>query len=295
MSVSAQESPGIVEVAGFFDERTSTVSYVVADLESRAAAVIDPVWDYEPRAGRTDCRSIDRIVRHLKQQDLSVEWLLDTHPHADHLTGVAQLQDRLGGRTGIGRGFLAVQETWKAIYNLDEALPADGSQYDRLFDDGDVLNIGSLEMHVLATPGHTPACVCYQVGDAVFVGDTLFMPDFGTARADFPGGDARQLFQSIRRLLTLPPQTRLFTCHDYQPGGRELAWESSVATQREANKHVRDGVSEEEFVVWREERDRELDLPELLLPALQVNIRGGRLPDAEDNGVTYLKIPVDRF
>ena len=295
MSQSAEESPSLPEVAGFFDERTSTVSYVVADPESRQAAVIDPVWDYEPRAGRTGPASMERILDFLAERGLTVEWLLDTHPHADHLTAVAALQARLGGKTGIGRGLIEVQRTWKAIYNLDEALPADGSQYDRLFEDGERFAIGTLEVTVLATPGHTPACVSYQIGDAVFVGDTLFMPDYGTARADFPGGCAQQLYRSIQRLLALPPETRLFTCHDYQPGGREVAWESTVAAQRAENKHVRDGVSEEEFAGWRAERDRGLDLPELLLPALQVNIRGGRLPAAEANGTAYLKIPLDKF
>ena len=295
MSLSAQESPVRPDVTGFFDERTSTVSYVVADPESGHAAVIDPVWDYEPRAGRTGPASMDRILDFVAERGLTVEWLLDTHPHADHLTAVAALQSRLGGKTGIGRGLTEVQRTWKAIYNLDEALPDDGSQYDRLFEDGERFSIGGLAVTVLATPGHTPACVSYRIGDAVFVGDTLFMPDYGTARADFPGGCAGQLYRSIQRLLSLPPETRLFTCHDYQPGGRAVAWESTVAEQRAGNKHVRDGVSEEAFAEWRAERDKGLDLPELLLPALQVNIRGGRLPEAEANGTAYLKIPLDKF
>ncbi len=293
--MSAQETTAQPEVTGFFDERTSTVSYVVADPASRRAAVIDPVWDYEPRSGRTACRSQDCIQAHVAERGLTVDWLLDTHPHADHLTAVAQLQAKLGGRTGIGRGLTAVQQTWKQVYNLDVALPANGAQYDRLFDDGERFAIGGLAVTVIATPGHTPACVSYRIGDCVFVGDTLFMPDYGTARADFPGGDAGQLYRSIRRLLDLPPQTRLFTCHDYQPGGRPVAWESTVAEQRAGNKHVREGVSEDEFASWRRERDACLDLPELLLPALQVNIRGGRLPETEDNGTAYLKIPLDKF
>ena len=295
MSLSAEADVTVPEVSGFFDERTSTVSFVVADPESKRAAVIDPVWDYEPRAGRTGSGSLERIVDFVAAGGLTVDWLLDTHPHADHMTAVARLQERLGGTTGIGRGLIEVQQTWKAIYNLGDALPADGSQYDRLFDDSESFAIGGLQATVLATPGHTPACVSYRIGDAVFVGDTLFMPDYGTARTDFPGGDARVLYRSIHRLLSLPPETRLFTCHDYQPGGRPVAWESSVAEQRASNKHVRDGVSEEAFVAWRQERDQTLDLPELLLPALQVNIRGGRLPEAEENGVAFLKIPLDRF
>ena len=283
------------EVTGFFDEATSTVSYLVADPETRRAAVIDPVLGYCPRSGRLDEAPIDAIAAELERRALTLDWVLDTHPHADHLTAAARVQARLGGATGIGRGLVAVQETWKAVYNLGADVPADGSQYDRLFDDGERFALGALPVTVLHTPGHTPACATYVIGDAAFVGDTLFMPDFGTARCDFPGGCARQLYRSIQRILALPPETRLFTCHDYQPGGRPLAWESSVAEQRAGNRHVKAGISEEAFVALREGRDKDLDLPELLLPALQVNIRGGCLPGAEDNGLCYLKIPLNRF
>ena len=282
-------------VSAFFDEGTSTVSYLVADPASRRAAVIDPVWCYCPRSGRLDDSALEAIAERVEADGLTVDWVLDTHPHADHLTAAARVQERLGGISGIGRGLGEVQRTWEEVYNLGDELATEGPRYDRLFDDGDRFALGSLEVEVLHTPGHTPACVTYLVGDAAFVGDTLFMPDYGTARCDFPGGDARTLYRSIRRILALPPETRLFTCHDYQPGGRPLAWESSVAGQRQGNKHVRDEVDEEAFVALREERDRDLALPELLLPALQVNIRGGRLPASEDNGIRYLKIPLDRF
>jgi glyoxylase-like metal-dependent hydrolase (beta-lactamase superfamily II) len=285
----------VPEVTGFFDKRTSTLSYVVACPETGKAAVIDPLLDYEPRAGRTDAAPVERIAAFVKERGLAVEWLLDTHPHADHLSGIALLKDRLGAPTGIGRGLIEVQKTWKEIYNLGEAVPADGSQYDRLFDEGDSFTVGKLEGRVLHTPGHTPACCSYLIGDAVFVGDLIFMPDFGTARADFPGGCARQLYRSIHKVLALPPETRLFTCHDYQPGGRELAFESTVAEQKAGNKHVRDGIAEAEFVALRRARDCELELPELLLAALQVNIRGGRLPEPEGKGGAFLKIPLNRF
>ena len=283
------------DIHGFYDPATATVSYVVSHPSSRHAAIIDPVLDYEPRAGRVSHGSADRIAAHVAAAGLSVDWILETHPHADHLSAGALLKERLGGTLAIGAGVTAVQETWTAIYNLGAALPADGSQFDHLFADGERFKIGALEAEVWHTPGHTPACVCYRIGDAVFVGDTLFMPDFGTARADFPGGDAKILYQSIRRILSLPPETRLFTCHDYCPGGREVAWETTVGEQRKANKHVRDGVDEAAFVAMRSERDKELDVPDLLLPAIQVNLRGGHLPAPEANGTAYLKIPLNRF
>ena len=289
------DSVGLPEVSAFFDPSTSTLSYLVVDPASSCAAIVDPVWDYCAQSGRLEERSLDVIAQEVETRGLSVDWVLDTHPHADHLTGAARAKERLGGQTGIGRGLLDVQRSWKAVYNLGDELPIDGSHYDRLFDDGERFALGNLEIEALHTPGHTPACVTYLVGDAAFVGDTLFMPDFGTARCDFPGGDARILYRSIARILSLPAQTRLFTCHDYRPGGRPLAWESHVAGQRAENLHVRDGVSEDDFVALRNSRDENLNLPELLLPALQVNIRGGRLPAAEDDGHHYLKIPLNRF
>ena len=284
-----------LEVAAFYDRQTATVSYVAADSARRRAAVIDPVLDYNPRSGRTSAESADRIADYVAAKGLTVDWLLETHPHADHLSAAAHLKERLGGRIAIGAGILAVQSAWREIYDLGDELPCDGSQFDHLFADEETFQIGDLQAKVLHTPGHTPACVTYLIADSAFVGDTLFMPDFGTARADFPGGDARVLFRSIRRLLSLPPETRLFTCHDYCPGGREVAWETTVAAQLAENKHVRQGIDEDAFVAMRRARDRELDAPELLLPSVQVNIRGGRLPAPAENGTIYLKIPVDRF
>ena len=283
------------EIKAFYEEHTATVSYVLADPASRHAAVIDPVLNYEPRAGHTSTDSADQIVAYVNERGLTVEWLLETHPHADHLSATGYLKGRLGGKTGIGSGVCAVQRTWTAIYDLGGEVAADGSQFDRLFDDGASFSIGKLPVTVWHVPGHTPACAAYLVEGAAFVGDTLFMPDYGTARADFPGGDARVLYRSIRRILSLPPETRLFTCHDYAPGGRVVAWESTVARQRAENKHVRDGISEDDFVAMRQARDRELELPELLLPSLQVNIRGGCLPDPEANGTAYLKIPLNKI
>jgi len=284
-----------LEVAAFYDRQTATVSYIAADAASRRAAVIDPVLDYNPRSGRTGTGSADRIVDYVTERGLTVDWLLETHPHADHLSAASHLQERLGGRIAIGAGILEVQERWREIYDLGDDLPCDGSQFDHLFADEEAFRIGGLQARVWHTPGHTPACVTYLIADAAFVGDTLFMPDYGTARADFPGGDARALYRSIRRVLSLPPETRLFTCHDYCPGGREVAWETTVAAQRAENKHVREGIDEEAFVAMRSARDQELDAPELLLPAVQVNIRGGHLPPPAANGTVYLKIPVNRF
>jgi len=281
------------DVQAFFDEATNTVSYVVADPDSRRAAVIDPVLDYDPAAGRTSTRSADAIVRFVGDHGLQVDWILETHVHADHLSSAAYLRERLGGSTAIGARVTAVQATFQRIFNLTR-LATDGSQFDRLFEDGDEFAIGGLEARVIATPGHTPACVTYLIGDAAFVGDTLFMPDYGTARADFPGGDAAALFASIRRLLALPDETRLFMCHDYKaPGRDEFAWETTVAAQRRHNVHVNDDVSKEDFVTMREARDSKLGMPKLILPAIQVNVLAGRLPDPEDNGIRYLRIPLD--
>jgi glyoxylase-like metal-dependent hydrolase (beta-lactamase superfamily II) len=282
------------QVKAFFDEPTFTVSYVVSDPKTRACAVIDSVLDYDPASGRTSRRSADAVIAYVRDHDLTVEWILETHVHADHLTAAPLLRRELGGKTGIGRDVTRVQGVFAELFNSEEGFRCDGTQFDQLFDDGDVFSIGGLKVRVVHTPGHTPACVTYVIGDAAFVGDTLFMPDFGTARTDFPGGDAGALYDSIRRILTLPPETRLFMCHDYKaPGRSEYRWETTVREERERNVHVHDGVSKEDFVRMRESRDRELDMPRLLLPAVQVNMRGGELPPAEDNGVRYLKIPLD--
>lgn len=276
-----------------FDPTTGTVSYVVHDGPGSACALIDPVLDYDPRSGRTKTASADRLVDFVQANDLRVEWILETHAHADHLTAAAGLKARLGGRTAIGEHIATVQGVFRSLFNLEPGFRPDGSQFDRLLADGDELRIGRLVGHVLHVPGHTPADVAYRFGDAVFVGDTLFMPDVGTARCDFPGGDAATLYASIRRLLELPPATRLFMCHDYPPTGRAVGWETTVAAQRAGNIHVHDGVDQAAFVAMRTKRDATLDMPVLILPAVQVNIRAGDWPPAESNGVAYLKIPVN--
>jgi len=281
------------DVTPFYDPDTNSLTYVVAEPGGRHAAIIDPVLDYDGKSGRTATRNADKVIAFVRERGLTVDWLLETHVHADHITAAPYLKAQLGARSGIGRGVREVQRTWTAIYNLGDA-PGDAA-FDRLFADGERLRIGGMEACVLATPGHTPACVSYLIGDALFVGDTLFMPDYGTARCDFPGGDAGLLYRSIQRQLALPPQTRIFVCHDYQPGGRALAFETSVAEQRAGNKHVKDGVGEAEFVKMRTERDATLSTPALLLPAIQLNIRGGRLPAPEANGTAYLKIPLNRL
>ena len=280
-------------IEAFFDEATNTVSYVVAEPVGTAAAIIDPVLDFDPKSGRTATRSADEIVDYTRQEGLNVEWILETHPHADHLTAAPYLKETLGGRIAIGEGIRQVQRNFATVFNLGDGLATDGSQFDRLWADGDTLTVGAMEGEVLATPGHTPACVAYRFGDAVFVGDTLFMPDFGSARCDFPDGDARTLYRSVQRLLGLPPQTRLFMCHDYGPGGRAYAWETTVAEQKSDNKHLHDGVTEDDFVAMRTARDAELSMPALLLPAIQLNIRAGYPPEPEGNGVSYLKIPLN--
>lgn len=281
-------------VTGFFDAATSTVTYVVADPATAACAIIDSVLDYEPRAGRVTSSGADRIAAFVRERDLRVEWVLDTHIHADHLTASAVLREAVGGRTGIGSHVGEVQETFRDYYNFGPDFPVDGSQFDRLFADGDTFSVGAIPARVLHVPGHTPACVAYLIGDALFTGDTLLMPDFGTARCDFPGGDAATLYASVRRLLTLPAATRVFVGHDYGPGGRPVAWQTSVGAQRAGNVHMRDGVSEAGFVDMRTRRDATLDIPTLMLPAVQVNVRAGRLPPPEGNGACYLKIPVTR-
>lgn len=280
-------------VQPFFDPATWTVSYVVYEAPGSACAIVDPVLDYDPKSGRTGTASAGRIAAFVREQGLSVTWILETHAHADHLSAAAWLRGELGGRIGVGRAITDVQEVFKGLFHLGDEFRADGSQFDHLFGDGERFRAGSLEFEAIAMPGHTPACMAYQVGDAVFVGDTLFMPDVGTARCDFPGGDARTLYRSVRKLLALPPQTRLFMCHDYPPAGREPQWESTVAAQRAGNIHIHDGVSEDDFVAMRTARDATLDMPNLILPSIQVNIRAGRMPPAEANGVAYLKIPIN--
>jgi glyoxylase-like metal-dependent hydrolase (beta-lactamase superfamily II) len=280
-------------VEPFYDPATATVSYVVHGGAGSACAVIDPVRDFDQRSGRTATAQADRILAYIAAQRLALAWLLETHVHADHLTAAPYLKARAGGRIAIGAGVIAVQQTFGALFAAGPAFHADGSQFDHLFADGESFMIGDLTARALATPGHTPDGVSYLMGDAAFIGDTMFMPDGGTARCDFPGGDPRILYASLRRILALPASTRLFVCHDYQPGGRAPAWETSVAAQREANIHVRDGVDEAAFVALRTERDRGLPPPVLLIPAVQVNMRAGALPPAEANGVSYLKLPVD--
>lgn len=282
-----------VDVTPFYDEATGTITYVVADPSTRHCAIIDPVLDYDASSGRTATTGVDTVARFIGEQGYTVDWILETHVHADHMTGACHLQDKLGGQRGIGAEIVAVQRTFAEVFNLGSDFPADGSQFDRLFEDGAELSLGDLTMKVVHSPGHTPACVCYQVGDAVFTGDTVFMPDFGTARCDFPGGDARTLFRSIRRILALPPETRVFVGHDYGTPERPPAWETTIAAERESSVHVSDGVSEEDFVAMREARDAELGFPNLILPSIQVNLRGGKFPDPEPNGVSYLKIPLN--
>lgn len=281
-------------IAGFFDEATFTVSYVVHDPETLEAAIIDSVLDYEAAAGRTSYDSADRIIEYVNSNSLKVTWLIETHAHADHISAAPYLQEKLGGKLAIGAEIVRVQEVFGKLFNAGTDFERDDSQFDHLFSDGETFRIGKIEGIALHVPGHTPADMAFIVGDAAFVGDTIFMPDFGTARADFPGGDARQLFQSIRRLLSLPDETRLFLCHDYKaPGRDEYAWETTVGQQRRENVHVKDGVSEDEFVEMRTSRDASLAMPNLIMPSVQVNIRGGRFPEPEDNGVSYIKIPVN--
>ena len=283
------------EVQAFFDTATNTVSYVVTDSATAHAAVIDPVLDFDAASGRTSTASAGRIVDYVRDNALTVDWILETHVHADHLSAAPWLREAVGGQIGIGEHVRAVQSTFRDVFNLDD-LPTDGRQFDHLFADGDRFSIGALEARVLHTPGHTPACVTYLIDDAAFVGDTLFMPDYGTARADFPGGSAARLYDSIQSIFALPADTRLFLCHDYKaPGREEFAWETTVAAQRERNVHVHSGVTRRAFVEMREARDRQLGMPKLLLPSIQVNVRAGQLPPAEDNGVVYLKLPIDRL
>ena len=291
-----QADPAAVQVRSFFDEATLTVTHVLSDPATGKAAVIDSVLDFDPASGRTSTTSADGVIAYIREQGLEVEWLLETHAHADHLSGAPYLQEQLGGRLAIGRHILSVQEVFGKIFNEGTRFARDGSQFDQLFDDGDRFAIGSIPAIALHVPGHTPADMAYVIGDAVFIGDTLFMPDYGTARADFPGGDARVLYRSVRRLLSLPEASRLFLCHDYKAPGRDTyVWETTVAQQRRANVHIHDGVSEDEFAAMREARDATLDMPRLILPSIQVNMRGGHFPEPEENGVSYLKLPLNRL
>lgn len=282
------------EIASFFDPATFTVTYVVHDPATLEAAVIDSVLDFDPNSGRTATLSADRVIDHVTLHNLKVTWLLETHAHADHFSAAPYLQERLGGKIAIGADITMVQSVFGKLFNAGTAFARDGSQFDALFKDGDTFAIGNLPVTVMHVPGHTPACIAYVVGEAVFVGDTMFMPDYGTARADFPGGDARTLFRSLRRILALPPETRLFMCHDYLPKGRsQYVWETTVAAERAGNIHAHDGITEDEFVAMREARDATLDMPRLILPSVQVNMRAGHMPPPDDNGITYLKLPVN--
>jgi glyoxylase-like metal-dependent hydrolase (beta-lactamase superfamily II) len=277
------------DVVGFFDEETFTTSYVVADPVTRSCAIIDSVLDFDAASGRTMHRSADRLLAHVAAQRLDVDWVLETHVHADHLSACGYLKAKCGATLGIGAHVATVQRTFGALFEAGADIARDGSQFDRLFRDGDSFPVGGLTAQVMHTPGHTPACVSYLIGDAVFVGDTLFMPDYGTARCDFPGGDAAELYRSIRRIFNLPPETRMFLCHDYKAPGRDAyVWETTVGAQRAKNVHIHDGISEAEFVAMRTERDKKLSMPKLILPAVQVNMDAGRLP-------RFLKIPVDAF
>ncbi len=286
-----------LSVEGYFDEATSTISYIVLDRSTQQCAVVDSVLDYDPKSGRTSTRSADALAARVREIGATVQWHLETHVHADHLSAAAYLRDQLGGRIAIGDQIRTVQKVFGALFNVDDSFKRDGSQFDQLLHDDDSFEIGTLKVRVMHTPGHTPACLSYVVTDGTesvaFVGDTLFMPDYGTARCDFPGGDARTLYRSINRLLSLPPQTKLYMCHDYRPDGRELRYVTTVAEERAHNIHVRDGISEEAFVTMRSARDATLEMPVLILPSVQVNMRAGRLPEPEANGTRYLKIPLD--
>ncbi|MES2480515.1 MAG: MBL fold metallo-hydrolase [Pseudomonadota bacterium] len=281
------------QVHGIFDKATWTITYIVHAGPGTAAAIIDSVLDYDPKSGRTTTTSADKVIDYVKANDLKVQWILETHAHADHLTAAPYLKQKLGGKTAIGDHITQVQKVFKGVFNLEPGFKQDGSQFDELLAEDEEFKVGDLTGKTLFVPGHTPACVAYQFGDAVFVGDTMFMPDVGTARADFPGGDARALYRSVRKLLDLPPQTRLFMCHDYPPTDRPIAFASTVAEQRASNIHVRDGITEDGFVEMRTKRDATLEMPVLILPAVQVNIRAGELPPKEDNGTAYLKIPIN--
>lgn len=287
---------GIPQVESFFDPVTNTVSYVVIDPQSRRCALVDSVLDYDAASGHTSYAGAQKLVDFVRAQNLTVDWLLETHVHADHLSAAPWLQEQVGGKLAIGDHIRTVQDTFGKVFNAGTDFARDGSQFDHLFHDGDRYQVGELQASALHTPGHTPACMSHLIGDALFVGDTLFMPDYGTARCDFPGGDARTLYRSIRKLLALPDETRVFLCHDYLPEGRDrFCWQTTIGEQRRHNIHVHEGISEAQFVAMREERDATLGMPRLILPSVQVNMRAGHLPPPEDNGVQYMKIPLNRL
>ena len=277
----------------FFDPNTWTVTYVVSSNISRQAAIIDPVLDYDFKSGHTSTKSADEVMAYIKAQDLTVEWILETHAHADHLSGAHYLKERVGGRIAIGENIRAVQSTFKAVFNLGADFSTDGRQFDHLFKDGEVFKIGDIQAVAILVPGHTPADMAYRIEDSIFVGDTLFMPDVGTARADFPGGDAHALYRSIHKVLALPLETNIFVCHDYPPASRQAQWQTTVGEQRAKNIHVHDGISEEQFVAMRAARDATLEMPSLIIPAIQVNVRAGEMPAPEANGIRYLKVPLN--
>jgi glyoxylase-like metal-dependent hydrolase (beta-lactamase superfamily II) len=281
------------QVHGIFDPATWTITYVVHQGPGTACAIIDSVLDYDPKSGRTKTGSADKVIDFVRANQLKVEWILETHAHADHLTAAPYLKSQLGGLTAIGDHITAVQKVFKGIFNLEKGFKLDGSQFDHLLKPGETISVGSLGGEALYVPGHTPACMAYKFGDAVFVGDTLFMPDVGTARCDFPGGDAKTLYASTRTLLNLPPETRLFMCHDYPPAGRKVKFETTVAEQRAHNIHLNDGITEEQFIAMRTKRDASLEMPVMILPAVQINIRAGELPPKEDNGISYVKVPMN--
>lgn len=282
------------DVKGFFDEATNTISYVVSDPDTKACAVIDSLLDFDQASGRTNTASADMLIAYIRAQGFTCEWIIDTHVHADHLTAAPYIRSQLGGKTAIGDRIPVVQSVFGKIFNEGQSFHTDGSQFDHLFADGETYRIGHLEGRALLTPGHTPACMSHVIGDAVFVGDTLFMPDFGTARCDFPGGDAGTLYDSIQRLFGLPDETRMFLCHDYKaPGRDEFVWETTVGEQKRSNKHVKTGTTREEFIAMRNARDATLPMPKLILPSVQINMRAGELPPAEDNGQRYMKLPIN--
>ena len=284
------------DVTAFFDNATNTVSYVVRDPKGRQCAVIDSVLDFDFASGRTDTKSADQVIAHIQDNDLELAWILESHVHADHLSAAPYIQDRLGGKIGIGDQITVVQNTFGKVFNEGTEFQRDGSQFDQLFTEGDSFHVGQLRGDVLHTPGHTPACLTYVIGDAAFVGDTLFMPDFGTARCDFPGGSATDLFNSIQKILTLPDETRIFVGHDYKaPGREEFAWETTVGAQKAANVHLSGGKTCDEFVEMRQTRDAKLGMPKLIIPSIQTNMRAGQMPPPEDNGITYFKVPVNKL
>ena len=280
-------------VKGFFDPDTWTVTYVVYEKPTSSCIIIDSVLSYDPKSGRTHTKMADDVIAFVKKNELKTEWILETHAHADHVTAAPYLRSELGGKVAIGDHISVVQSVFKGIFNLEKSFPVDGSQFDHLLQDGEEIHFGNLSFKALFVPGHTPACMAYQVGDAIFVGDTMFMPDVGTARCDFPGGDAHVLYQSMKKILSFPPQTRLFMCHDYPPNGRPVQFETTVADEKKFNIHMHDGITEEQFIEMRTKRDATLEMPVLILPAIQVNIRAGEFPAKESNGIAYLKIPLN--